>query len=191
MNENWWDPRERLGSEILSEVVDDSTNSEPGTMKGHIIHVGEDGGVIRGADGAEYSFALQDILANPHGKFGKWAELWEVSFLTKGDRATQIVIRRVGVGVYKVVTLDGSENEKNQIIAATLALLLGGLGAHKFYLGYNTQGIIMLLMGTLGWFFLVPPFASLLIGFIEAVIYFSKNEQEFYDTYEAKQRTWF
>ena len=191
MKENWWDPRERLGSEILSEVVDDSANSEPGTMKGHIIHVGEDGGVIRGADGAEYSFALQDILANPHGKFGKWAELWEVSFLTKGDRATQIVIRRVGVGVYKVVTLDGSENEKNQIIAATLALLLGGLGAHKFYLGYNTQGIIMLLMGTLGWFFLVPPFASLLIGFIEAVIYFSKNEQEFYDTYEAKQRTWF
>ena len=62
---NWWDPRERLGSEILSEVVDDSTNSEPGTMKGHITHVRKDVGVIRGADGAEYSFAIQDILANP------------------------------------------------------------------------------------------------------------------------------
>ena len=49
----------------------------------------------------------------------------------------------------------------------------------------------MLLMGTLGWFLLVPPFASLLIGLIEAVIYFRKNEQEFYDTYEAKQRAWF
>ena len=53
---NWWDIRERLGSEILSEVVDDSTNSEPGTMKGHITHVGKDVGVIRGFDGAEYSF---------------------------------------------------------------------------------------------------------------------------------------
>ena len=191
VRENWWDIRARFGSEVLSEVVDDSTNSEPGTMNGHIIHVGEDGGVIRGADGAEYSFAIQDILANPHGKFGRWAELWEVSFLPKGDRATQIVISRVGVGTYKVITLDGSEQKKQQIVAATLALLFGALGAHKFYLGYNTQGTIMLLMGTLGWFFLVPPFASLLIGFIEAVIYFSKNEQEFYDTYEAKQRTWF
>lgn len=187
---NWWDIRERLGSEVLSEVVDDSTDSEPGTMKGHITHVGKDVGVIRGFDGAEYSFAIQDILANPHGKFGRWAELWEVSFLPEGDRATQIVIRRVGV-TYKVITLDGSEHEKKQIMAATLALLFGALGAHKFYLGYNTQGTIMLLMGTLGWFFLVPPFASLLIGLIEAVIYFRKSEQEFYDTYEAKQRAWF
>ena len=187
---NWWDIRERLGSEVLSEVVDDSTDSEPGTMKGHITHVGKDVGVIRGFDGAQYSFAIQDILANPHGKFGRWAELWEVSFLPEGDRATQIVIRRVGV-TYKVITLDGSEHEKKQIMAATLALLFGASGAHKFYLGYNTQGTIMLLMGTLGWFFLVPPFVSLLIGLIEAVIYFSKNEQEFYDTYEAKQRTWF
>ena len=190
MKENWWDPRERLGSEVLSEVVDDSTNSEPGTMKGHITHVGKDVGVIRGADGTEYSFAIQDILANPHGKFGRWAELWEVSFLPEGDRATQIVIRRVGV-TYNVITLDGSEHEKKQIMAATLALLFGALGAHKFYLGYKTQGTIMLLMGTLGWFLLVPPFASLLIGLIEAVIYFRKNEQEFYDTYEAKQRAWF
>ena len=114
-----------------------------------------------------------------------------MSFLPEGDRATQIVIRRVGVGTYKVVTQDGSENEKKQIVAATLALLFGALGAHKFYLGYNTQGTIMLLMGTLGWFLLVPPFASLLIGLIEAVIYFRKNEQEFYDIYEAKQRAWF
>ena len=191
MKVSWWDPREKLGSEILSEVVDDSTDSEPGTMKGHITHVGKDVGVIRGFDGAEYSFAIQDILANPHGKFGRWAELWEVSFLPEGDRATQIVIGRVGVGTYKVITLDGSEQKKQQIVAATLALLFGALGAHKFYLGYNTQGTIMLLMGTLGWFFLVPPFASLLIGLIEAVIYFRKSEQEFYDTYEAKQRAWF
>ena len=113
-----------------------------------------------------------------------------MSFLPEGDRATHIVIRRVGV-TYKVITLDGSEQKKHQIMAATLALLFGALGAHKFYLGYNTQGTIMLLMGTLGWFFLVPPFASFLIGLIEGVIYFRKNEQEFYDTYEAKQRAWF
>ena len=148
---NWWDIRERLGSEVLSEVVDDSTDSEPGTMKGHITHVGKDVGVIRGFDGAEYSFAIQDILANPHGKFGRWAEPWEVSFLPEGDRATQIVIRRVGV-TYKVITLDGSEQKKQQIVAATLALLFGALGAHKFYLGTTPKAQLCSLWGLLGGF---------------------------------------
>ena len=107
---------------------------------------------------------------------------------TVSSAASDVYKRQV---TYKVITLDGSEQKKHQIMAATLALLFGALGAHKFYLGYNTQGTIMLLMGTLGWFFLVPPFASFLIGLIEGVIYFRKNEQEFYDTYEAKQRAWF
>lgn len=184
MKENWW------GSQ-LTDMTDDSTNSEPGTMKGHIIHVGEDGGVIRGADEAEYNFEFQDILANPHGKFGRDFVTWEVMFVPERGKAKQIIIVRVGVVESKVITLDGEENEKEQIIAGILAILFGGVGAHKFYLGYNTQGIIMLLMGTIGWMFIVPPLATFLIGFIEGVIYLTKNEQEFYDTYEAKKRPWF
>ena len=58
-------------------------------------------------------------------------------------------------------------------------------------IGYNTQGIIMLLMGTIAWMFIVPPLATFLISFIGGVIYPTKNEQEFYDTYEAKKRPWF
>ena len=34
---------------------------------------------------------------------------------------------------------------KNKGIAILLALFLGGLGAHKFYMGENTKGILFLL----------------------------------------------
>lgn len=35
----------------------------------------------------------------------------------------------------------------NQVIAAVLAFFLGGLGIHRFYLGYTWQGIVQLLTG--------------------------------------------
>ena len=35
---------------------------------------------------------------------------------------------------------------KDKVTAGLLALFLGGLGIHKFYLGYTTEGIIILLV---------------------------------------------
>lgn len=44
-----------------------------------------------------------------------------------------------------------SADGKSQVTAAILAVLLGGLGIHRFYLGYTWQGIVQLLtLGGLG-----------------------------------------
>ena len=40
--------------------------------------------------------------------------------------------------------LEEAHNKK--IVAGILGILLGGLGIHKFYLGYTTAGIIMLVV---------------------------------------------
>lgn len=59
---------------------------------------------------------------------------------------------------------------KSKTTAAVLALLLGGLGIHKFYLG-NSIGILYLLFC----WTLIPA----LVGFIEALLLFSMSEKEF------------
>lgn len=60
---------------------------------------------------------------------------------------------------------------KNKVVAALFAILLGGIGIHKFYLGRIGQGVIYLL---LCWTF-IPA----LIGFIEGIIYLTMSDQAF------------
>ncbi|MEX0768584.1 MAG: NINE protein [Microthrixaceae bacterium] len=79
-------------------------------------------------------------------------------------------------------TLPAYDSNK-KVTAGILALLLGGLGVHKFYLGYTTEGIIMILLLFCG--------ISPLIGLIEGIIYLTKSDPEFYWTYEAARKTWF
>ena len=60
---------------------------------------------------------------------------------------------------------------KNRVVAAVFALLLGGLGIHKFYLGRVGQGIIYLLFC---WTF-IPA----LIGFVEGIVYLTMSDEAF------------
>ena len=60
---------------------------------------------------------------------------------------------------------------RNRTAAALLALLLGGFGVHKFYLGKVGQGAIYLLFC---WTFLPT-----IIGFVEGILYLTKSDQEF------------
>ena len=72
-----------------------------------------------------------------------------------------------------------------------LALFLGGLGIHKFYLGYEKAGITMLLLGTIGWLLIIPALVNALIAFIEAIIYISKSDAEFEQIYVHNEKQWF
>lgn len=42
---------------------------------------------------------------------------------------------------------DKKKSGKSQIVAAVLCFFLGGLGIHRFYLGYTWQGVVQLLTG--------------------------------------------
>ncbi len=61
---------------------------------------------------------------------------------------------------------------KDRLVAAIFALLLGGLGIHKFYLGNIGMGIFYLIFAWTG----IPE----VIGFIEGIIYLTKSDEEFY-----------
>jgi TM2 domain-containing membrane protein YozV len=84
-------------------------------------------------------------------------------------------------------------NDSKRIAAGILGILLGGLGIHKFILGYNTAGIIMLVVTVVltpltcgfGWAVMH------VIGLVEGILYLTKSDEEFYRTYIAQKRDWF
>ncbi|MCZ0754300.1 TM2 domain-containing protein [Anoxybacillus sp. J5B_2022] len=60
---------------------------------------------------------------------------------------------------------------KSKVVAGVLAILLGGLGIHKFYLGKLGQGVLYLLFSWTG----IPS----IIGLIEGILYLFKSDEEF------------
>ncbi len=72
------------------------------------------------------------------------------------------------------------------------AIFLGGLGVHKFMLGYKGPAWTMLIIGLLGWVpFLIPTLLVSLVGIIEGIIYLRKTDAEFDVTYLQGRRDWF
>ncbi|OXA81844.1 TM2 domain-containing membrane protein YozV [Flavobacterium aquidurense] len=76
--------------------------------------------------------------------------------------------------------------ENKKVVAGILAILLGGLGIHKFILGYTQEGIIQLVIGIVS-----CGAISGLIGLIEGIIYLTKTDEEFYQTYQVGKKGWF
>lgn len=79
----------------------------------------------------------------------------------------------------------GSEKK---VVAGILGIVIGALGIHKFYLGYTTEGIIMACVSVLSCGFLAP-FMGIL-GLIEGIMYLTKPDQEFVDTYVNSKKGW-
>lgn len=71
-----------------------------------------------------------------------------------------------------------------KIPAALLAILLGWLGIHKFYLGRTTAGIIQIVLS------FVCGIGGL-IGIVEGVIYLLKTDEDFDREYVTGGKDWF
>ena len=84
---------------------------------------------------------------------------------------------------------DPSQASSKKLAAGLCGILLGALGIHKFILGYNTAGIIMLLISVLSCGFLA--IVSQVIGIIEGILYLTKSDEDFYRTYIAGRQEWF
>ncbi len=80
-----------------------------------------------------------------------------------------------------------------KVLAGVLGIVLGGLGIHKFILGYNTEGIIMLAVWAVGVLFLcgIPSLVMAVIGVIEGIMYLTKSDEEFVHTYIVNKKGWF
>lgn len=74
---------------------------------------------------------------------------------------------------------------EKKLVAGLLGILLGWTGAHKFILGYQKEGVIMLVLGlvTCGLFGIV--------GLIEGIMYLTKSDEEFVATYINGKKPWF
>jgi TM2 domain-containing membrane protein YozV len=77
------------------------------------------------------------------------------------------------------------KQESKKVVAGILGILLGGLGAHKFYLGYTTPGIIQLVVSV------VTCGAGGIIGLVEGIIYLTKSDEDFIKTYQEGKKEWF
>jgi len=76
-----------------------------------------------------------------------------------------------------------------KVVAGVLGLLIGSLGIHKFVLGYQTEGIIMLLVSVLSCGALAPIMS--IIGIIEGIMYLTKTDEDFVRTYIYSRKGWF
>lgn len=85
--------------------------------------------------------------------------------------------------------INPSDASGKKTTAGICAILLGSLGVHKFILGYTTEGVIMLL-GTI----LTCGFGGIVTGVIalaEGIIYLTKTDEEFFNTYIVNKKGWF
>lgn len=76
-----------------------------------------------------------------------------------------------------------------KIVAGICGILLGSLGIHKFILGYTKEGIIMLLVSVLTCGIAAPIMS--IIGIIEGIIYLTKSDEDFVNTYVTNKKGWF
>ena len=157
-------------------------------MKGYILDytVQTNSGIISGDDNQRYNFRGADWREAEPPRRGM-----RVDFAAVGDAAMEIYTE-IGAGRPTGYGGGAVPYAKSKIAAGLLAIFLGWLGIHKFYLGYTGPGVVLLLCGTIGLFvFFIPPIIASIIGLIEGIIYLTKPDDEFDQEYVVQRKSWF
>ncbi|MEL6233329.1 MAG: TM2 domain-containing protein [Pseudomonadota bacterium] len=141
-------------------------------------------GIISGDDGNRYNFQGKDV----GGDIGQMNPGAKLDFDIKDGAAVDIFVVEAG----RPAPGSGTVGKKSKVAAGLLAIFLGGLGIHKFYIGASTAGVIMLLVSVLGVIALaIPTLIIGIIALIEGIIYLTKTDEDFYQTYEVNKKAWF
>jgi TM2 domain-containing membrane protein YozV len=85
---------------------------------------------------------------------------------------------------YQPTNINGTK-----IAAGVCGILFGALGIHKFILGLTGAGVTMLLISILSCG--VGAAVMHIFGIIEGIIYLTKSDAEFYQTYFVEKKAWF
>ncbi len=78
-----------------------------------------------------------------------------------------------------------AQGADKKVVYAIVAILIGGLGIHKFMMGYSKEGVIQLVISVL------TCGAGGIIGLIEGIIYLTKSDEDFVKTYIQGRKGWF
>ncbi len=164
-------------------------------MKGQVLDysVQTNAGAISGDDGNRYSFTGESWQENSVPQRGM-----RVDFDPDGSTAVGIY-----VDTEAVIQSAGSPATatKSKIAAGLLAIFLGGLGVHKFYLGYAGAGALYLALWLVAFITtctLIGAVVGLPIAFVlwiiclvEGIIYLTKSDEAFHETYVVNKRMFF
>lgn len=87
--------------------------------------------------------------------------------------------------MHEVQRNQGQAQDNKKVLAGIMGILFGSFGIHKFVLGYTKEGVIQLIATV------VTCGVAGIIGFIEGIIYLTKSDDEFYQTYQVNKKPWF
>lgn len=147
-------------------------------MRGQVLGVDTrtGDGIVSGEDGRRYAFRPADWAAR-----GEPAVGMQVDFEIHENRALTI-FPVPGTTPAALAAGGGPEPERsdrNKLIAALLAFLVGPLGIHRFYLGRVGSGIAMLLLSCT----VIGLLATVPWSLIDMVRYLMMTERDFAERY--------
>lgn len=147
-------------------------------MRGQILGVDArtGDGLVAGDDGRRYAFRPEDWAHRGEPAIGL-----QVDFETDAHRARSLFPVPGAAHLPAVPSSSPAavRTDRNKLIAALLALFLGPLGVHRFYLGRNGSALAMLVMSMT----MVGLIVTLPWSLIDMIRYVGMSDEEFTTRY--------